>query len=84
MKPTCTPGIIENSLSSIQAITTQQTRPKRIQPSYNTAYSWGERGDVEITALMCKINKNNNAQRPQLASGWQTKSRTGDNLIPNP
>ena len=74
----------KNSLSSIQAITTQPTRPKRrAQLSYNLAYSWWrERGNVEVTTLTCRINNKNNTYQFNSPS-WQTKSKMGVNPIPN-
>ena len=38
---------------------------------------------VEVTALMCWMDKNNNTY--QLASGWQTtRGGTGKDSVPNP
>ena len=77
------PSIVENSSSSIQAITTQLTWPKRrVQHSTTRpTHGWVEKGDVEVTTLTCRINKNNTYRFN--SPSWQTKIKMAGNPISN-
>ena len=84
-----TPSIVENSLNSIQVITAQQTRPKRrVQPSYNSAYSWWgeERCRSHYSNMQDKQLEQQHlpVQWPQLVSSRQTKNKMGSNSIASP